>query len=74
MKCDNCGNDYARPFQVEMKNQKYNFDSFECAINKLAPRCKACDTRVIGHGVQNGEDIYCCSSCARMKGVTSVDS
>ncbi len=41
------------------------FDSFECAINKLAPRCGHCDNRIIGHGVEARGKFYCCANCAR---------
>lgn len=72
MKCENCGNDYAKTFQITMGGSKHNFDSFECAINKLAPRCKHCGTLVIGHGVENGDQIYCCARCANARGVKDL--
>lgn len=71
-RCDNCGNAYERNFKIIMEGKTYSFDSFECAINQLAPHCKSCDTRVIGHGLENGLDIYCCAGCARMAGVTKL--
>lgn len=71
-KCDNCGNDYANAFQVVMDGEKYVFDSFECAINALAPHCSHCQTRVIGHGVEIGERIFCCARCARSAGVEGL--
>ena len=37
-RCDQCGNDYDKSFEVNMTGGKPNtFDSFECAIQKLAP-------------------------------------
>ncbi len=63
-KCENCGNEYANAFQVIMQGKEHVFDSFECAINALSPRCACCDTRVIGHGVETEGRIYCCSHCA----------
>jgi hypothetical protein len=35
--CQQCGNEYDKTFQVVMGGQNYVFDSFECAIAKLAP-------------------------------------
>ncbi|HSR71494.1 MAG TPA: hypothetical protein VLL72_03855 [Kiloniellales bacterium] len=67
-KCDNCGNDYDKAFQVTLHGKSYTFDSFECAINKLAPRCDNCGTPVIGHGVEDGGTYYCCAHCAQQKG------
>jgi hypothetical protein len=64
--CTTCGNDYDRTFQVVFDGKSYVFDSFECAIHELAPRCAHCGCRVIGHGVEDGPSIYCCTSCERM--------
>lgn len=36
-KCDACGNDYDKSFQVVAQGKSHTFDSFECAIHKLAP-------------------------------------
>jgi hypothetical protein len=63
-RCDNCGNDYDGAFEVRMGGETHTFDSFECAIHQLAPRCVACSTPVIGHGVQINEKIFCCAHCA----------
>lgn len=70
--CDTCGNTYARAFKVEMDGETHTFDSFECAIHALAPRCAHCDCRVIGHGVEAGETIYCCAHCAEEHGISAL--
>ncbi|HLU61425.1 MAG TPA: hypothetical protein VKZ99_03635 [Gammaproteobacteria bacterium] len=70
--CEVCGNHYDRSFQVMMAGETHEFDSFECAIHKLAPHCAHCDCMVIGHGVQSGEKIYCCAACARQMGEEGV--
>lgn len=71
-KCDVCGNDYQRSFQVVMAGKTYTFDSFECAIHKLAPTCEHCDCMIIGHGIEADGSFYCCAHCARESGVTAV--
>ncbi len=38
-KCEVCGNDYDKSFEVMLAGQSHVFDSFECAIHALAPRC-----------------------------------
>jgi hypothetical protein len=48
--CEVCGNDYARAFEVTTAGATHVFDSFECAIHRLAPACAHCGCRVIGHG------------------------
>lgn len=66
--CDNCGNTYDKTFEVRLDGQTHTFDCFECAINKLAPRCGHCGTRIIGHGVQAREQMFCCANCAQLAG------
>lgn len=64
-RCEVCGNSYARAFHVVIDGKTHTFDSFECAIHALAPVCSHCGCRVVGHGVEEGEKIYCCDHCAR---------
>ena len=71
-KCEVCGNDYHLSFEVITAGQRHVFDSFECAIHKLAPVCAHCGCRVIGHGVEGKDEIYCCANCARQAGITGV--
>jgi hypothetical protein len=71
--CDTCGNDYDKAFQVTKAGKTMTFDSFECAIAALAPRCVHCDCRVIGHGVEApGGEIYCCAHCAGQHSVKGL--
>lgn len=70
--CETCGNDYDKAFDVIMNGQRHTFDSFECAIQKLAPNCAQCGCRIIGHGVESGEHMYCCAHCAEQSGVDSL--
>ena len=72
-KCDVCGNDYDKAFTVARGGKTMTFDSFECAIEGMAPRCAHCGCRVIGHGVEADENIYCCAHCARMSGVAGIE-
>ncbi|MEO8218215.1 MAG: hypothetical protein ABI718_14135 [Acidobacteriota bacterium] len=67
-KCDVCGNDYDKAFTVDGPGGKGTFDSFECAIHKLAPRCGHCGCTIIGHGIGASDRFYCCASCARKAG------
>lgn len=67
-KCDVCGNDYDKAFQVTQGGTSYTFDSFECAIHKMAPACAHCGCRIIGHGIEASGTYYCCAQCARHSG------
>ena len=66
--CEVCGNDYQLSFEVVAAGQHHTFDSFECAIHKLAPVCEHCGCKVVGHGVEGGGKFFCCASCARQAG------
>ena len=67
--CEVCGNDYHRSFQVHTQSgERHTFDSFECAIQKLAPTCAHCYCRIIGHGLEDNGTWFCCASCARKAG------
>ncbi len=70
-KCDVCQNEYDKTFTVTIQNNSYVFDSFECAIHKLAPFCAYCGCRVIGHGVEIALKTYCCNHCAAAGSIES---
>jgi hypothetical protein len=71
-KCEACGNDYDKAFQVVMKGNTYTFDSFECAIHVLAPHCDNCGIHIVGHGLEKEGTFFCCDHCAEVKGVTGL--
>ncbi|MFO0589268.1 MAG: hypothetical protein U0441_17150 [Polyangiaceae bacterium] len=70
--CEVCGNSYEHTFDLIKDGQTHTFDSFECAIHKLAPRCEHCRCAVVGHGVETGGKVFCCAHCARNMGVQGV--
>jgi len=67
-RCDVCGNDYDKAFQITLQGQTKTFDSFECAIHAFAPTCAHCKCRIIGHGVEAKGKMYCCAHCAHESG------
>jgi hypothetical protein len=71
--CEVCGNEYDKTFQVILEaGGAHTFDSFECAVQALAPRCENCSVRILGHGVESGNHIFCGAHCAQKKGVQTV--
>ena len=70
--CETCGNEYDKAFTITVAKQSHTFDSFECAIAALAPRCAHCDCRVIGHGVEANGSIFCCAHCAGQLSVVGI--
>jgi phage terminase large subunit GpA-like protein len=71
-RCDHCGNDYDKSFTVKMGAKSNTFDSFECAIHMLAPRCAHCACAIIGHGLESDGAFYCCAHCAKEAGVSGL--
>jgi hypothetical protein len=70
--CEVCGNDYYLSFEVITAGERHVFDSFECAIHRLAPVCATCGVKVAGHGVEANNTFYCCAHCARAQGASEA--
>ena len=70
--CETCGNTYDKAFQVVMHGEAHVFDCFECAIQLLAPVCRHCGCRIIGHGVEEADQLFCCAHCAHHEGANHV--
>jgi hypothetical protein len=67
-RCESCGNEYDKCFEVVMAGEAHVFDSFECAIHALAPRCVHCGCRILGHGMEAAGVFYCSEHCAKATG------
>jgi Rieske Fe-S protein len=70
--CEVCGNDYDKSFEVVAAGKSHTFDSFECAIQALAPICDHCGCKIIGHGMEAGSSFFCCAHCAEKAGVSGA--
>jgi hypothetical protein len=68
MKCETCGNDYDKAFEIVRGAERHVFDSFECAIQGMAPSCDFCGCKIIGHGMEADGRFYCCAHCAEASG------
>jgi hypothetical protein len=71
-RCEQCGNEYDKSFEVTMGGESHTFDSFECAMQVLAPSCATCGVRIVGHGMEQQGTYYCCDHCAEKAGVTGL--
>lgn len=67
-RCEVCGNDYDKAFEIIRLGKSHVFDSFECAIHALAPTCSHCGCRIIGHGMEAKGEFFCCAFCAKHEG------
>ncbi len=72
-RCEVCGNDCDKSFEVVTARTRHVFDSFECAVHALAPVCEHCGCKVIGHGVEAAGRFFCCASCARQQNAALAD-
>jgi hypothetical protein len=70
--CEVCGNEYERCIKVSANGKEHLFDCFECAIHALAPKCEHCGIRIVGHGVEKGQRIFCGAHCAQAVGVNEL--
>lgn len=71
-RCECCGNEYDKAFEVVKDGVSHVFDSFECAAHTLCPRCVHCGVTILGHGVEAGGSVFCCAHCARAAGEGGV--
>lgn len=73
-RCEVCDNEYDNLFEVKFQKggKSYWFDCLECAAHKIAPSCRHCGVKVLGHGVQVGDQIFCGAHCARSRGFKSI--
>jgi hypothetical protein len=70
--CELCGNDYDKPLEITTAGTRHVFDSFECAIHTLAPRCEHCGCTIVGHGIEASGRFFCCAHCAGEEGVAGI--
>jgi len=64
VRCEVCGKNQEQCFEVHLGGERHIFDSFECAIQGLMPKCSLCGDIHIGAGVQIGNTWVCSYPCA----------
>lgn len=63
-RCEVCGSEASKTFEVVADGKRHVFDTVECALGVLAPRCEHCRSHILGHGVESDGKMYCCAHCA----------
>lgn len=71
-RCERCGNEYDKTFQVTVGSESHTFDCFECAAATLAPQCESCGVTILGHGLEADGKFFCCEHCAENVGVDGL--
>lgn len=64
-RCDNCGVNIEKDYILYINGTEFTFDSFECAINFVAPRCAHCNSIVMSHGIKAAGEIFCSNTCSQ---------
>lgn len=64
VRCEVCGNNQGQCFEVRLGGERHFFDSFECAMQALTPRCGHCGCELTGHAIVLGNTVYCSYECA----------
>lgn len=62
--CEHCGKLVADLMEIRFQGRTRVFDCFECAIHAMAPPCRHCGSRVIGHSIQAEGRMFCSPHCA----------
>jgi hypothetical protein len=62
--CEVCGSEATRTFEVTIDGNHHVFDTVECAIEVIAPRCQNCRSHILGHPVEAAGKTFCCAHCA----------
>jgi Rieske Fe-S protein len=72
-RCEVCGNEYDKCMEIKVGGMTHVFDSFECAVHALAPRCAHCGCQILGHGMESHGAFFCCAHCASQVGVPEMN-
>lgn len=63
--CENCGQQHDNAFVILKDGRELTFDSFECAISFIAPRCFHCSQLITGRQVTHEGEVFCSTACSR---------
>jgi len=55
-------------FQLTRGGEAHVFDTFQCAIHRMADVCTHCGCRILGNPVREEGRVFCCEHCAHVKG------
>lgn len=63
--CVGCGLNIEKDYILFINGKEFTFDSFECAINFVAPRCAQCNCIIMGQGIEHADQYFCNSFCSK---------
>jgi hypothetical protein len=71
-KCLNCGSSIEKDYILFINGAEYSFDSFECAVNFVAPRCSHCQSVIFGTGLKDAGVMFCNTTCSEKGQIVSM--
>ena len=72
-RCDVCGNDYDKSFQIVQGRQVAHFRQLRMRHSwHLRRRVSHCGCRIIGHGMEAHGEFFCCAYCAKQSGAPQM--
>ena len=63
-RCVNCGSNIEKDYILFINGAEFVFDSFECAVKFVAPRCAHCNSIIMGKGFSKSDELFCSVSCS----------
>lgn len=71
-RCINCGLNIEKDYILFINGKEFIFDSFECAINFVAPRCAHCNSVIVSREIRHSDEIFCSASCSEEANHSSI--
>lgn len=65
-RCVNCGLNIEKDYILFVNGTEFTFDSFECAVNFVAPRCACCNSIIMGRGIEKKGEMFCTPACSHV--------
>ncbi len=62
-RCEVCGLATRSPIRVIANGATHTFDSYQCAIHRLAAECEHCGCRILGRSLESEGRHFCSSEC-----------
>jgi hypothetical protein len=71
-RCMNCGTNIEKDYILFINGSEFTFDSFECAVTFVAPRCSNCQTIIMGKGIHGRGQVFCSPACSHSENFSQV--
>lgn len=66
-RCEKCGLNIEKDYILFINGKEFTFDSYDCAVNFVAPRCAHCNSIIAHREIKHREEAYCSQYCFKEK-------